>query len=271
MAEAFGIHRALDTLGAVIGPVFAFLLLSLTPGAYDSVFVASFFVALVGLGMLALFVSNRPSGASVASVAPASPPRFSEFAGLLRDSAFRRYVVVGGLLSVVTVSDAFIYLTYQRSSGMASRPFPLLYVGTALVYLALAVPLGRVADRIGRAPVFLAGHGLLLGAYAALGHIGPGLAPVLLLLGLLGGYYACTDGVLMAMASAVVPAELRSGGLALVTTVTAAGRFVASIVFGVLWAWLGPQTATTCFLFAMVAALVIAIPTLFSRQKAMTR
>jgi MFS family permease len=85
---------------------------------------------------------------------------------------------------------------------------------------------------------------------------GPGLAIAAVLLGLLGAYYASTDGVLMALASTAVPAELRSSGLALLTTVTATARLVASIVFGLLWSQWGTDSAVACFL----AGLVIAIP-----------
>jgi MFS family permease len=156
------------------------------------------------------------------------------------------------------VSDAFIYLVFQRRSGMESTAFPLLFVGTAVAYLLLAVPAGRLADRVGRAPVFLAGYGLLAGCYAALGQVsGSGLAVRLLVLGLLGAYYAFTDGVLMALASTTVPAELRTSGLALLTTVTATARFVASIVFGALWTWRGTDSAVACFLAALVVALAV--------------
>ena len=59
LATAFGVHRALDTAGAMIGPLIAFGILMLAPGAYDAVFVVSLCAALIGLGILVLFVDNR--------------------------------------------------------------------------------------------------------------------------------------------------------------------------------------------------------------------
>src|SRR5215470_14527580 len=59
LGEAFGVHRAMDTVGAVVGPLAAVLILAAAPGAYDAVFVVSFAVALVGLAVLGLFVENR--------------------------------------------------------------------------------------------------------------------------------------------------------------------------------------------------------------------
>jgi len=78
-------------------------------------------------------------------------------------------------------------------------------------------------------------------------------------LGLFGAYYAAADGVLMAMASAILPADLRSRGLALLTTTIAIGRPLASVAFGALWSWRGPTSALVCFLVALVAALAVAL------------
>jgi len=264
LAESFGVHRALDTAGALLGPVIAFLVLGVAPRAYDAVFVASFCAGLIGLGVLFCFVQNRTPVVSEA----AAKPSWRTAAGLLRIPRFRRLVIAGGLLSLVTVSDAFIYLVFQRRTGMPSRPFPLLFVGTALAYLVLAVPLGRLADRVGRAPVFIAGHLVLAATYLILRTAGPGVPTALLLLGLLGTYYAATDGVLMALTSTALPAELRSSGLAVLTTVTALSRFAAALGFGLMWTWRGPEGAVAVFLVGLVVALPVAVRILFSEPRA---
>ena len=254
LGESFGIHRALDTVGALLGPVLAFALLGIVPGAYDSVFVTSLCVALLGLGILGFFVRNRAPEAAPGAAAPS----WRAAAGLLGAARFRRLVVAGGLLGAVTVSDAFIYLVFEQKVHMSSRPFPLLFVGTALAYLLLAIPLGRLADRIGRAPVFLGGYVVLAATYGVLSLAAPGWLSAVLLLGLLGAYYAATDGVLMAMASAVLPAELRTSGLALLTTVSSLTRFAASILFGLVWTFWGPDGAVVAFLVALVVAIPVA-------------
>ena len=261
LGRSFGVHRALDTIGALLGPILAFALLWYAPKAYDSVFVVSFCVALLGLGVLFLFVKNPPKDRLDAARSRALTKRPAR--ELLANKAFRRILVAGALLSLVTVSDAFIYLIYQDRTGMQATSFPLLFVGTALAYLLLAVPLGRLSDRIGRAPVFVAGHLLLLGCYLVLRTSGSGLPTALVMLGLLGTYYAATDGVLMAMASAVIPAELRSSGLAWLTTVIVGAKLAASVVFGRLWQWWTPDTAVSYFLVAMLVALPVAFLILF--------
>ena len=264
MGAAFGVHRALDTIGALLGPILAFTLLWFTPRAYDSVFVVSLCIAVLGLGVLFFFVQNPPKERRDAARARALT-RNGSSRELLANKHFRRIVVAGGLLSLVTMSDAFIYLVYQHRTEMSSTPFPLLFVGTALAYLVLAVPLGRLSDRIGRAPVFIAGHVMLIGCYLVLRISGPGFLTVAVMLGLLGTYYAATDGVLMAMASAVIPAELRSSGLAWLTTATTVAKLASSILFGLLWSLsgLGPSGAVSFFLAGMVVALPVAFRILF--------
>jgi MFS family permease len=254
LGRAFGVHRALDTTGALLGPLLAFVLLAQRPDAYGGVFVTSFAIALVGLGILILFVQGR-SGRAAVEARPAITLRSA--LGLLRGREFRGITIVAGALGLFTISDAFVYLLIQRQTNMDARWFPLLFLGTALAYLLLAVPIGHLADRVGRGRVFLAGYLPLAGTYLVLLFV-PLRAPVVLLcLALLGCYYASTDGVLMAVASSRVPERLRTSGLAIVTTATASTRFVASLSFGALWVLWGPHRSALVFLVGLLAALAL--------------
>lgn len=264
LGASFGVHRALDMVGALLGPILAFALLKYNPGAYDSVFVVSLCVAVLGLGVIAFFVQNPPRPADD-GVAAAAPPPAPAGRQLLANKTFRRIVLAGALLSLMTVSDAFIYLVWEQKTTMDATAFPLLFVGTALSYLLLAIPLGRLADRIGRAPVFIAGHVMLIGCYLVLRAAGAnsGLLTIAAVLGLLGMYYAATDGVLMAMASAVIPAGLRSSGLAWLTTATVLAKLGASSLFGKMYQWYGPSQALTVFLAGLAVVLPVAFLILF--------
>ena len=170
-------------------------------------------------------------------------PSLRTAAGLLADRRFRPVVVVGALLSLVTLSDGFLYLVLQRQLDLSVGFFPLLYVATATVYLALAVPLGRLADRVGRGRVFVGGYALLGGVYLILLIPGSGLVGVVLAVAMFGAFYAATEGVLMAMAGAVLPESLRTSGLSVLTTFTSIGRLFASILFGALWTVFGQSSA----------------------------
>ncbi|HEY7437834.1 MAG TPA: MFS transporter [Acidimicrobiia bacterium] len=254
LAEAFGVHRALDTTGALLGPVAAYFILAAAPTAYDAVFVISFLFAILGIGVLVCFVRNRApqAGALRERVQPSARAAFR----LLHEPGFRSLFIAAILLSLVTVSDAFIYLTFQERSNLTTKYFPLLYVGTALVYLLLAIPLGRLADRVGRSRVFLTGYLALGGVYILLLMPSPGGTVLIGVLALLGTYYASTDGILAAMASTVVPAELRTSGLAILTTATALATFGASVLFGAWWEWHGPVGSVQLFGVLLGVALI---------------
>ena len=256
LGTAFGVHRTLDTAGAMIGPLFAFGILMLAPNAFDAVFVVSLCAALIGLGILVLFVRNRPAPETE------QPPRagitISAVARLLRRPNVLALVVAGGVLNLATLSDAFFYLTLQRRLEFQAGFFPLLYVATAAIFMVLALPMGLLADRIGRTRVFLGSYVLLLLAYATLLLPSQGIGLMAGSLLLLGSYYAGTDGVLMALASSRLPADLRTSGMALLMTVVNVARLAASVLFGWLWTWRGVEFAVGVFGGCLVAAIVLA-------------
>ncbi len=251
---AFGVHRALDTCGAMIGPLVAFTLLSLLPNAFDAVFVASLSFAVIGLGVLGLFVENR----AVVARGAARPSLGSAF-GLLRGRPLQVVTIAGSLLGLATISDAFLYLGLQQRLNFSSGLLPLLYVVTSLIYFVLAVPLGRLADRVGRARVFVAGYLALVLVYGMLLLPTVGVFELGVALALFGAYYAATDGVLMALASPILPTALRTSGMALLTTATSLTRLLASVVFGALWTWAGVETAILVYLVGLVVALLVTL------------
>ena len=255
LGTAFGVHRAMDTAGAMLGPLLAAALLFLAPGAYDVVFIVSFCFAIVGVAVIALLVEKPEAATPATDSASVSSKVVGQ---LLSRPDFRALVLISTALALTTLSDSFIFLTLQRRFDFSLSLFPLLYVGTALVYMVLAIPMGRLADRMGRRHIFLAGYGLLALLYALL--LLPGLPQALSLglLLLLGIYYAATDGVLSALASAILPEQWRTTGLAIMTTGTGLARLLASLGYGALWTYLDPNSALTIFLVGLSITVLIA-------------
>ncbi|UUU39238.1 MFS transporter [Streptomyces sp. NBC_00162] len=266
--RAFGVHRAMDTTGALLGPLAAFLILSVAVDGYDAVFGVSACVAVLGVVVLVLFVpgtsgpagSARPAGPPVpADPAPAAPAvGVREALALLRLPRLRALAGCAALLGLTTVSDAFVYLLLQRRTGIAEQWFPLLPLGTAAVFLLLAVPAGALADRIGRRTVFLAGHALLLTGYGLLLWAPGRPALPFLVLALHGMFYAATDGVLPAAVGAIVPRELRATGLALVGTGQALARFGCSLAFGAAWTFWGTGPALCAAAAGLLCSAAVA-------------
>jgi MFS family permease len=275
LGYAFGVHRAMDTAGALGGPLIAFGILALLTDGYDLIFVLSFGLAAIGVAVLVLFVPAHP----IRPAAPAETPvprqttgpvrrkgalrrTVREFGGLVHGStgaSYRRLLAVGALLSLGTISDGFVYLVLRERVGVSAVLFPLLFVGTAAAYLVLAIPFGRLADRIGRTKVFIGGHVLAAVGYLALWLAPTGPALVVIVLGLVGSYYAATDGVLPALTAPIVPESVRTSGIAGVQTVMAVGSMLSATVFGTVWSHFGQLQAVAAFAVGLGLAIPVAL------------
>lgn len=253
LGRAFGVHRMLDTIGAALGPLIAFGLLWAVPDDYTVVMVVSLAFALAGVALLGLLgpdvrVKREHSG-------PTPPPfRWRD----LTDRRLRPLLAVAAGLGLLTVGDGFVYLALLDHAAVTVTWFPLFYVGTNVAYLALAVPVGRMADRVGRARTLVLGHVALVGAYLCSVLPTSTAAATVGTLLLLGTFYAATDGVIAALAGRLVPVQARSSGIAAAQTVVAVARMLASAGFGLLWLLLGPATAMVSVAALLVLAILLA-------------
>lgn len=250
---AFGFHRAMDTAGAVLGPLLALALIIGLVG-YGTAFSAKwatdkaqlhqdrhliqnlplewvFFVAVVpGLISVALAVFG------VREIAPQSAPSsggrppalFQHF-----PRAFWHLLAANALFSLGNSSDSFLILR----SGEVGLSFGHILLAFALyntVYALAATPLGHLSDRIGRKPVVVCGWVAYASVYLGFAWFRSPLAPWLLLGGY-GLYQALSEGVTKAMISDVVPSHQRAGAIGLFYTASGVGQLIASILAGATW------------------------------------
>ncbi|WP_375386198.1 MFS transporter [uncultured Microbacterium sp.] len=274
LGTSFGVHRTLDNIGAAVGPLIAFLILLLIPDGYHVIFVASLAFALLGVAILGIVVPNvrtdragettetneADAAASASSdataAAPAIAPRKKFDWAIVTTGPMRRVLAAAGILGLLTIGDGFIYLFLQARSDFAAQWFPLLYVGTNVAFLAFAIPLGRLADRVGRARVFVFGHVALVAAYVTATLPLADVAATVLCLVFLGAFYASTDGVLSALAAQLTTPETHGTGIAAAQTVVALARFASAVGFGLLWYAVGPLPA----MIIVGVLLALAIP-----------
>lgn len=253
LASAFALHRALDACGALLGPIVALLILAALPGGFDVVWIVSLGFAVLGLGTLALFVPQP-------ELPTDAPPAVSPVSGsAVEGRRFRMLSICAFVLALLTVSDGFIFIHLQRATGLGAGAFPLYYVALAGVYMLSSIPAGLLADRIGRPTVLFTGYALLAMTYvlllfAPLEHVITQVAVVLLL----GLYYACTEGVLMAMGSALLPTVRRTTGLAILASVIGLGKAGSSVGFGWLMQTQGSTVALLAFLVLLPVVISIA-------------
>lgn len=260
LASAFALHRSLDSFGALLGPIVALLILAALPGGFDVVWIVSFAFAVVGLAVLALFVPQPEAQALPESQASSAPAPAIDAASAEDRRRFRRLAVVAFLLAASTVSDGFLFIHLQRESGLGVGAFPLYFIGVALVLVVASIPVGIVADSIGRRPVLLAGYAVLAGVYLLLLYVPlGGIGAQVLVIAMIGCYYAATEGVLMAMGSALVPAGRRTTGLAVLASLVGLGKAASSVGFGALMQAGGSGLALGTFAMLLPAAVVAAL------------
>ena len=253
-ARSFGVHRMMDTVGAFLGPLLAALMLALTlqlggeRKAFDAVFVVSFCVAAAGLAVFWLYVTDHRE--------PAPAPRevsVGAVARLVHEPWFLRTAIAVALLGVATVSDTFVYLTIAHAVHLNAWQYALLATGTTGAYLLLAVPMGNLADRIGRWKVFVAGHLALVAAYLLLAS---------------GAKNGCCSAACCCRASPTPrptasswpTADRRSrAGCGPPGWRSWSGSAVwplpSSVVFGAAWAHHGPRTVMLWYAVAMAVAV----------------
>lgn len=256
LATSFAVHRTLDAGGSLLGPLLAFGLLLWLPTGYNVLWLLSFGLAVLGVAVLWVFVPNPT---------PVLDPRQPDASlrsalRLLSGDRFRSLAVCGLFFSIATISDGFLYLLLREKAGIGAAFFPLFYVATACFYMLFSIPAGLSADRFGRLPVLLAGYGILACLYLWLILMpGFGIWALCACLALFGMFYAATEGVLMAMVSAVIPPSSRTSGLAILVTLIAIGKMISSLLFGWIWDSHGaPMSVLTSGLMLVIAVSTVA-------------
>jgi MFS family permease len=231
---AYGLRQALDTVGAVLGPAAALLLLAATGDDFRAVFWVAVAPAFVSVALLAGFV--REPERAPATRTPRSPIHRRELARLSR----RYWLVVGfgAALTLARFSEAFLVLR-AADAGLALRLAPLALVTMNVAFAATSYPLGRLSDR-GRRPVAAAGVGCLVAADLVLAAAAGGPALVLAGAALWGVHMGATQGLLSAAVAEAAPADLRGTAFGVFNLVLGAAQLAASVIAGALWSGLGP-------------------------------
>ena len=236
--KAFGLHRAMDTTGAILGPALAFLLL-LFIGVRD-IFLIATVPAVLAVIILVLFVRE---------VRGQPTPKLSFRIGLgSLGSRFRRYLAVVALFSLAHLSWGFLLLR-AGELGLGVGQAVLLYMLFNVVYALVSLPAGALSDRVGRRPVIATG-------YCTFGLVCVGLASVtsawqaLPFFALYGVFMGLVEGVQRAYVVDLVVPRLRGTAMGAFHTAVGLALLPASLIAGVLWQLVGSWAA-----FAFAAAL----------------
>jgi len=240
--RAFGLHRAMDTTGAVIGPLLALLLLSLGVG-YRAIFLLAFIPAAMGVALLMLIrETHAGSSAPAASASAASHFRLSP--------DLVRFLAAYAVFAAGNSSDVFLLLR-ARDLGLSTHAVLLAYVFYNAVYALAAGPAGWLSDKLSRTKLLVSG--LLVFAVVYIGFASATHAWMIWPLFALYGFYgAATEGVLKALVADFSTEGSRGTAMGCMHTVTGLFAFLASSVAGLLWTRIG---AAAPFLYGAGCAL----------------
>lgn len=252
LGRAFGFHRALDTLGAVIGVAAAYLIVSSnSPDALRLVLVVALVPGVLGLAPLT-FAKETGRGTGERDAGRPRPPILPR--GVTLPPSLKWFLIVSGVFSLGNFSTAFLILRARGPTEAGDAHAVLLYLVMNIVYCVAAYPAGRVADRVGRRAVLVTGFLLYAATYAALALTHAPSVSWAMFIGM-GLYMALTDGVARALVANLAPGEHRAGVLGLHSMVTSAALLPASIIAGLLWDHVGPAAP---FAFGAGLALLAA-------------
>ena len=249
--RAFGFHRAMDSVGAVIGPAVGLGLFELLHHHYRPVFAIAFVPAVIGVLALMLVKERKPR----------RRPRSGRPSAALKELGSRFYVFLGIslLFALGNSSDAFLLLR-SNNIGLTEAETVSAYVLYNAVYASASYPAGIVSDQIGRRDVLVPGFAIFGCVY-----LGFALATsdwlVWPLFAVYGLYIALTDAVGKAFVVDYAPEDARGTALGLYTGATGAMILLSSIIAGEMWDRISPSApfvfgATTGF---AAAGLVFAL------------
>ena len=243
---AFGLHRAMDNAGSVLGPLLAFGFLSAAI-PLKTIFVWSAIPAAICL--LLTFAIQEPK------LDHPKPSQTFDWRWANLPDNFKRYLIVVALFSLGNSSNLFLLLRAQEL-GVAAAEIPLLWAAVSAVAMVFSTPLSALSDRVGRIRLLYCGY-LAYGLfYLGLGFSQQNSLLLFALFGFYGLFMAATEGVEKALVADLAPTGLRGTAFGWFNLVTGAMLLPASLIFGELYQAISPLIA---FGFSAICALLSAL------------
>jgi MFS family permease len=247
----FGLRQSMDTVGAILGPSLAMVMMFWFAGDIRLVLWVAVAPACVTV-LLILFGVEDPIPPRDDFRSPIRPDILSRFSG-----DFWRIVAIGAVFTLARFSEAFLVLRAQQA-GFAVEWVPLVMIVMSLAYALSAYPAGIVSDRVNRRHLLAAGIVLLIGADLILAWVD---SPSIVLVGvaLWGLHMGCTQGILATMISEVTPPELKGTAFGLFNLASGLFMLLASVIAGGLWEAYGPSMTFGIGAVLSLSALVMLV------------
>jgi MFS family permease len=232
---SFGLRQALDTVGAVIGPLLAMVLMNVTGNRFRAVFWIAVIPAFLSLALITFGVREPEHNRDLRPLR--SPLKLSDLKQL--GARYWWIVAIATVFALARFSEAFLILRAQ-SIGLAAMLVPVVMIIMNIVYAAAAYPAGILADKTDRVLVLTVGFGMLIIADMFLA-LARGLAGVMAGVAIWGLHMGFTQGLLSALVADTAPANRRGTAFGVFNLLGGIGALAASIIAGALWNVSGPE------------------------------
>jgi MFS family permease len=257
--RAFGLHRAMDSLGAVIGPLLALAMIIFLKDSYSTIFFLAFIPSFIGVLLLIFLVKEKTKTAASVSDQAAKPTFKFKWSDL--DSHFKFFLFVSVIFAIGNSSDAFLILRAQNL-GLSVTLTVAAYVLYNLTYSAFSYPAGVISDKIGPKKVLTAGFLIFSLVYFLFGLTNQSFL-MWVLFPIYGVYIALTDGVSKSYIARTISVEKSGTAFGAYQTVIGLCTFLASFLAGLLWNYISPSAP---FVFGGLMSALAALIFFFSRK-----
>ncbi len=246
-ARAFNFHRAMDTFGAVLGPLFAFMLLEAYQNNYRLVFWLSIIPGVIAVALIIIFIRDTPTPTSKSGAK-------IELSIKNFNWKFRLFLLIATLFALGNVSDFFLILRAQ-DVGIPVVTIPVVYLFFNLIYSLFAIPAGILADSYGKRRLILAG--MILFAFLFFGFAQAQTPRTIwFLFALYGIFMGLTEGIQKAYLATIIPAEYKATAYGIFNSAVGMAMLPSGIIAGWLWDKYSPAAT---FYFGAVTATLSAI------------
>lgn len=250
-ATVFGFHRAMDTLGAVIGPLLSLVFLYLYPGQYKLLFLLAFLPGIIAIRFTYLLKekNHQPKNQRIKTY-------FLDFLKYWKTSpSLYRRITIGLLVFTLFNSSDIFLLLKIKGAGYSDTVIIGVYVFYNLVYAVVSYPLGVFADRVGLKKVLICGLFIFATVYIGMA-VTIHLYGFVILFILYGIYAAATEGIAKAWVSNVIDKKDTATAIGTFTSFQSICTMLASSVAGLLWFNFG---SAITFLVTAIATILIAL------------
>jgi MFS family permease len=250
VGRAFGIHRTIDQLGAIVGPIAAFGLLQIVD--IRGIFLLSLIPGAIAVLILVLFVKE------VVVKPKSSATRMSIFSNINRvirgNRPFVLLLVIAGIFGIGAFNFPFILLR-ASDLGISESLIPLIYATLNVAHTAIGIPSGILADKVGKEKVLIIGYSVFAISTLLMLLLSGNTLYAYILAAIFGLYLGISETVQRAVIPMYVASELRGTAYGLYNVIAGITFFVANVAFGFLWDNLSLTAAVSYSMITAIAAV----------------